>query len=579
MANTVIKWSLMFIFIVLLITHITFFLLQSYESFNTETVGVAVDISNDTDYISIITDNLLPSDANYKDFFFQKFQKFIINDLLPGSGEGKQIVDASKDKSFMLLKLNDAQVVCDTLRAPFIVQAFKVKLVSRDDIIPDDACVLQFYVGKTDSTRMITRDNLITFLNLLNPSWLKQQYDASVASNIEKDKRNTMITNQLTATQTSLNNANTTINSLQSMQNNMMNQLSTSNNTISTLRSQIQTLQSQNSTLTSSQSQQLTQLQSQLQTTINQNQQLQTTINSLNQEMNRLRTQTSSQTTSNGAQTVATFFQDCDFSGWSVSLPPGDYDIHAMQARGILNDHISSVKVTPGWKVTLYEHGLGSRSFETTSDVRCLVNNGFNDITSHITITQASSTNSSITLSTNNVSYNGNIAEFVNSSQMPYMNNNLDGLNKFIAKCWSFGTYSGRKLSPAWAILHPIKNPPQPGGNLWETAWWCYSHSSFSKDLLVIEFDVARTVSSITFRNPNGQTYANIKTSTVNVYSIDSVNGNTITGATFLASLDLTLAGAVDILGTIPINRTLKHLLFTRTGGGMWSRIGAIVIN
>jgi hypothetical protein len=80
----------------------------------------------------------------------------------------------------------------------------------------------------------------------------------------------------------------------------------------------------------------------------------------------------------------ATFYYDCWFSGPSVQLGRGNYDMNQM---GLPNDSISSVRVPAGLTVVLYEHaGFQGRTVTLTSDNSCLVYNGFNDAASSIKI-------------------------------------------------------------------------------------------------------------------------------------------------------------------------------------------------
>ena len=51
--------------------------------------------------------------------------------------------------------------------------------------------------------------------------------------------------------------------------------------------------------------------------------------------------------------TVAEVFAERDYSGASLALSVGDYDIEALE-RSLGNDTISSLKVIPGYAVTLY---------------------------------------------------------------------------------------------------------------------------------------------------------------------------------------------------------------------------------
>ena len=85
------------------------------------------------------------------------------------------------------------------------------------------------------------------------------------------------------------------------------------------------------------------------------------------------------------SSTKATFYENSNYGGWSVSLGEGRYDYNAMIAAGIKNDQISSVKVTEGYKVTLYnDAGFGGGAKVLLSDTTGLGN--FNDKTSSIVI-------------------------------------------------------------------------------------------------------------------------------------------------------------------------------------------------
>jgi len=81
---------------------------------------------------------------------------------------------------------------------------------------------------------------------------------------------------------------------------------------------------------------------------------------------------------------VASFFEHCDYQGAVSRLRPGRYNIGQM---GIRNDSISSLRVPPGLWVSIYEHAnFSGQSRHFSSDVRCLVNHGFNDVTSSIVV-------------------------------------------------------------------------------------------------------------------------------------------------------------------------------------------------
>jgi hypothetical protein len=91
--------------------------------------------------------------------------------------------------------------------------------------------------------------------------------------------------------------------------------------------------------------------------------------------------------TINGVGGVSTVYQDCNFGGAAIGLPVGDYNLAAMTSRGIANDWISSLRVTGGYKVTLYENdNFGGASLVVTADNSCLVGAGWNDRTSSMRV-------------------------------------------------------------------------------------------------------------------------------------------------------------------------------------------------
>lgn len=80
---------------------------------------------------------------------------------------------------------------------------------------------------------------------------------------------------------------------------------------------------------------------------------------------------------------VATFYQNIDFnesaSGYSVSLAEGEYNTAAMTGAGIRDNDITSVKVTPGYKVICYmDDNFSGNILEITSDSK-FVGNDWND--------------------------------------------------------------------------------------------------------------------------------------------------------------------------------------------------------
>lgn len=81
-----------------------------------------------------------------------------------------------------------------------------------------------------------------------------------------------------------------------------------------------------------------------------------------------------------GAITGATVYKDCYYGGYAIPLSPGNYTLAQLQALGILNEDISSLKVNAGYQIQLFanDNFLGnSQSF--SADNQCLVTHGFND--------------------------------------------------------------------------------------------------------------------------------------------------------------------------------------------------------
>ncbi|WP_375417136.1 beta-1,3-glucanase family protein [uncultured Hymenobacter sp.] len=74
---------------------------------------------------------------------------------------------------------------------------------------------------------------------------------------------------------------------------------------------------------------------------------------------------------------VATVYKDCNYTGTAVALPVGDYSLAALQARGILNDDVSSLRVNSGYQVVLYENDNfgGAALTVAAAGNGCLVNN------------------------------------------------------------------------------------------------------------------------------------------------------------------------------------------------------------
>jgi hypothetical protein len=84
---------------------------------------------------------------------------------------------------------------------------------------------------------------------------------------------------------------------------------------------------------------------------------------------------------------VATVYQHCTYGGYAIGLPVGVYSLADLQSRGITNNDLSSLKVTSGYKVTMFDtdYFLGA-SLSKTGDDDCLVNESFNDKTTSLKV-------------------------------------------------------------------------------------------------------------------------------------------------------------------------------------------------
>jgi hypothetical protein len=94
---------------------------------------------------------------------------------------------------------------------------------------------------------------------------------------------------------------------------------------------------------------------------------------------------------------VATMYKDCNYAGTAVGLQTGNYTLSQLNALGILNDDISSLKVTSGYKVTLYENdNFAGATLDVTADNSCLVASGWNDRATSIKVAANSAAFSSV---------------------------------------------------------------------------------------------------------------------------------------------------------------------------------------
>ncbi|SMP05266.1 T9SS type A sorting domain-containing protein [Chryseobacterium profundimaris] len=87
-----------------------------------------------------------------------------------------------------------------------------------------------------------------------------------------------------------------------------------------------------------------------------------------------------------------TLYADCDYKGKTYSLPEGYYGGNVLADLGFPIKTLSSLKVSTGYKVKLFDgfHFTGSNITVSAND-KCLVNNNFNDKTISVVVSPSCS--------------------------------------------------------------------------------------------------------------------------------------------------------------------------------------------
>lgn len=97
------------------------------------------------------------------------------------------------------------------------------------------------------------------------------------------------------------------------------------------------------------------------------------------------------------AEAQATVYQHCGYGGYAAQVSEGYNSLTTLTNRGMKNDDVSSVRVTPGYEVTLWEDaGQRGRKRVLTESASCL--HGFNDIVSSISVRKLPPQEASATL-------------------------------------------------------------------------------------------------------------------------------------------------------------------------------------
>ncbi|MCR5886633.1 beta-1,3-glucanase family protein [Hymenobacter sp. J193] len=115
---------------------------------------------------------------------------------------------------------------------------------------------------------------------------------------------------------------------------------------------------------------------------------------------------------------VATVYKDCNYTGTAKSLPAGNYNLAALQSRGILDNDISSLKANAGYEVVLYENDnfTGASLTVGSAGNGCLVGNvlgtgNWNDKTTSLRVrTTTTSPGFSVTLQAESANVNNGMS-------------------------------------------------------------------------------------------------------------------------------------------------------------------------
>lgn len=87
---------------------------------------------------------------------------------------------------------------------------------------------------------------------------------------------------------------------------------------------------------------------------------------------------------------VATVYQDCNYAGYAAALPEGSYTLAQLQARGVRDNDLSSLRVNAGYQVQLFDgDNFTGASVTRTADTGCLVDQSFNDRATSIVVSKA----------------------------------------------------------------------------------------------------------------------------------------------------------------------------------------------
>ncbi len=86
---------------------------------------------------------------------------------------------------------------------------------------------------------------------------------------------------------------------------------------------------------------------------------------------------------------VVNLYQHCDFGGYTAALKEGTYTLAQLNALGVLDNDVSSLKVQAGYQIQVFnENNFTGASIVKTADDSCLVDDGFNDVITSVVVSK-----------------------------------------------------------------------------------------------------------------------------------------------------------------------------------------------
>ena len=80
-------------------------------------------------------------------------------------------------------------------------------------------------------------------------------------------------------------------------------------------------------------------------------------------------------------------YEDCNYSGKSVSVSLGNWGMNSLIRKGMVNDKVSSIYIPSKYEVDLYKDaGFSGRKINLRGSTSCLVNQNFNDVLSSLKV-------------------------------------------------------------------------------------------------------------------------------------------------------------------------------------------------